>query len=311
MVTLDELCSAMDASGRSLTERAARDWWAKGILPRPRRRGLGRGIGTETYWPDPCVIAQAKAAYDFLEQHSRTYSAALHLWLVGFPIDLHLVRGAYQRLIGRHLRSMRGAGRSNDPGERVSALAASAARHITKSKPVPLKVLHDIADLASPYLHIFFGSDEEFDAYGLSELWASAEPYVSKAKDQAPFVLSDNVLETVALYFGLMVSLPAQREAIASANDYEMVRARRLLHFVLGHLRRMAMSLPCSHEVDDLCGPVLIALGRPAIPILIMVLRDDMLRQKSIPFLLDLAVKVRGHLREGGASANLPLIHYG
>jgi hypothetical protein len=300
MVTLDELCAAMDASGRFLTERAARDWWTKGLLPRPKRRGRGRGIGTETYWRDPRVIAQAKAANDFLAVHSRTYSAALHLWLSGFPIDLRLVRGAYQRIIGRHFRSL-GRGRMNDLEEAVSGLATNFARDIAKSKPLPKEAMEAIADMASSYLHIFYGTGEEFEATGLAELWAIAEPYTGAGKQQASHSITDNELEVGALYLGQFASLPVQRAAVEAASDYEMIRARRVLQFVLGNIRRMVMSLPDSHDIDKQCGSLHIILGRPAIPILIMILGDDTLRRTTIPFLFDLAIKLRRHLRAGGA----------
>lgn len=300
VLTLEDLCAAMTASGRSLTPRAARDWWTKGLLPRPHRRGLGRGVGTETYWPDPRVIAHAEAAYDFLARHSRTYSAGLYLWLSGFPVDLRLVRGAYQRIIGRHFRSVRGRSADDLEGA-VSALAARAARHLTKSQAVPRHVLHAIADLTLPYLDIFFGSTEEFEGTGLSELWALVEPYVGHAKDQAPFPLSDDALETAAFYLSQMASLPAQREAICSATDYEMIRARRLVHLVFGHLQHIAKSVESSRDAKEFCRPLLIAFGRPAIPILIMVLRQDAFRRRAIPYLLDLVIKARRQIRQGWA----------
>ena len=50
MLTLSALCADIEASDRYLSHRAARDWWTKGLLPRPQRRGIGRGRGTETFW---------------------------------------------------------------------------------------------------------------------------------------------------------------------------------------------------------------------------------------------------------------------
>lgn len=309
MITLGELCAAMAASGRVLTPRAARDWWTKGLLPRPQRRGLGRGIGTETYWSDPRVKAQAEATYDFLAWHSRTYWAALHLWLSGFPVDLHLVRGAYQRLIAGHFRVPRRRS-ADDPEDAISALAASAARHIMKSKPAPPRVLHAVTDLVLPYLQIFFGSAEEFECTGLSALWAITEPYLGHAKGQEPFLPSDNDFETAALYLGRMAALTMQSQAIADASDYEMARARRLMLFVAGHLQRISKLLKDNRETEEFGRPLLIGLGRLAIPILITVLRDDSLRNKTVPFLLDFAIKIRGPLRQGWTPANLPAIHY-
>src|SRR5260221_3191778 len=103
MLTLEALCSAMEASGRHLTQRKARDWWTKGLLPRPKRRSLGRAKGTETFWDTPDVLRQAREAYDVLARHARTDIALLHLWLLGIPVEFRTVRSGYLELNSRHL----------------------------------------------------------------------------------------------------------------------------------------------------------------------------------------------------------------
>ena len=71
MLTLKALCADMEASGRYFSERKARDWWTKGLLPRPRRDWPGRGRGSVTFWTDPRISQQARAAYDLLTAHPR------------------------------------------------------------------------------------------------------------------------------------------------------------------------------------------------------------------------------------------------
>jgi hypothetical protein len=297
-MTLEELCAGMSASGRPLTERAARDWWSKGLLPRPRRKGLGKGRGTATYWTDPRVAAQAEATYDFLAMHSRTYSAAVHLWLSGFPVELTLVRGAYHRLIGRHFRSMQ-RHTQEDPDARLGALAAQISRHMVKEERVPLKLRDDVTDLAVPFLETFFKVNWVFDGEGLSELWDRVEPYLWDTKVAGSLALNDHQLKLVAGYLRRMGSLPAQRDAIRSASDYELIRARRLLLFVFGHVRRMADLASPNHPLDAFCRNGSLALSRPAVPILIMVLREDWLRHRIMEYLFLAAVKVRQGMRSG------------
>jgi hypothetical protein len=124
MVNLTELCAEMERSQRHLTPRAARDWWTKGLLPRPRRHGLGRQKGTETFWVESRVLEQAKATHDLLARHSRAYTALIGLWLFGFPIELKLVRTAWMKLIVRNQpRQHRRAGDA-PLGEAVGELAA-------------------------------------------------------------------------------------------------------------------------------------------------------------------------------------------
>jgi len=267
-MTLEELRAEMAASGRPLTERAARDWWSKGLLPRPRRKGLGQGRGTETYWTDRRVAAQATAAYDFLAMHSRTYSAAVHLWLLGFPVELALVRGAYHRLVGRHFRSMHHHSQ-DDPDGRLGALAAQISRHMVKTEQLPSAFRDDLTDLALPFLETFFNVNWVFEGEGLSELWEKVEPHLWDSKTSGALVLNDHRLEIAAGYLRRMGSLPAQRDAIRSASDYELVQARRLLLFVLGHVRRMADLTAQGEILDGSCRNFVIAMSRPAVPILI------------------------------------------
>ncbi len=289
MITLKALLDGMAASGRPLTERAARDWWSKGLLPRPRRKGLGQGRGTETYWTDPRVPAQAEASYDLLALHARTYSVAAHLWLSGFPIELALVRGAYHRM----LRAQ------NDPGKKVSAFAAQISRHLVRNGRIPRAIRDDLTDLALPFLEIFFGSEETFDEDGLSDLWAMVEPYLWDTKGVGALALNDHQLGVAADYLSRMGSLTAQQDAICTASDYELIRARRLLLFVRGYIRRLADMSGPHDALDKRCRNFSIVVSRPSIPILVMTLREDWLRRRITGFLLDAAAKFRQQMQGG------------
>ena len=284
----------MAASGRPLTERAARDWWSKGLLPRPRRKGLGQGRGTETYWTDPRVPAQAEAVYDFLALHARTYSVAAHLWLSGFPIELALVRGAYHRMLSRHFRLLRA---QNEPDGKVSAFAAQMSRHLVRTGKIPRATRDDLTDLALPFLETFFSVGGTFDGDGLSDLWATVEPHLWDTKGAGALALNDHQLGVAASYLRRMGSLAAQQDAIRSASDYELIRARRLLLFVRGHIRRLADLSGPHGALDTYCRNFSIAVSRPAVPILVMILREDRLRRHIAGFLLDTAAKFRQRMR--------------
>lgn len=293
----------MAASGRPLTERAARDWWSKGLLPRPRRKGLGRGKGTETYWTDPRVPAQAEAAYDFLALHARTYSVAAHLWLSGFPIELALVRGAYHRMLSRHFRLVRA---QTDPGGKVSAFAARMSRHLVRTGKIPRAIRDDLTDLALPFIEIFFSVGGTFDGDGLSDLWATVKPHLWDTKVAGAPVLNDHQLAVAASYLCRMGSLAAQQDAIRSASDYELIRARRLLLFVLGHIRRLADLSGPHGALDTYCRNFSIAVSRPAVPILVMILREDRLRRHLTGFLLDFFSRARAMDTPSGSTHGSP-----
>jgi len=296
MVTLDELCADMAASGRSITPRKARDWWTKGLLPRPKRRGLGRRKGTETFWTDPRITAQAKAAYDLLSDHSRVKTALLNLWLLGFHIELRAVRKLYGELIERN----RGwICRPDELGSDnvISCLAARAGRELAKSNGAPPEARNAMTDLTLPALAAFCGVDEENAGHGLAELWKTAAPCLA-GKPLRPYGLvslqpTDDDLEKWLQSLRERVSLTEQREALLSSTDYEMMRARRLLHFVFGQLRGIALSSNHAEYVEKLGRSMLIVLGRPAVPILIKILRDTSVRHWVVSSLLAFARRRR------------------
>lgn len=296
MLTLDELCADMAASGRHLTPRAARDWWTRGLLPRPRRHGLGRGKGTETFWTEPRITERAQAAYDLLAAHPSFDTAILALWLWGFPVDLGSVREVYGKLINCHFNSIH-ARSGQHPEDAVGKLAGMLARQIAKSIGAPTKAQNDVADLAYEFLVIFYGVDEETESEGLAELWKKAAPYLgngaSRPSDFADIHPRDDDLATWARYLKEMASLTAQRKAITSSTDYELIRARRLVHLLFGFLGRLVRQTESAEELGELGHRLLLVFGRLAVPILITVLRGKSLRHKAVSFILDLMLKSR------------------
>ena len=50
--TLEQLRTEAAGIGQPISERALLDWVAQGLIDRPQRRGLGRGKGSVSTWPD-------------------------------------------------------------------------------------------------------------------------------------------------------------------------------------------------------------------------------------------------------------------
>ena len=240
MLTVKALCSQMEASGRHLLPRTARDWWTKGLLPRPCRRWFRQR--SETFWTDPRVIQQARTTYDLLARHSGTDIIRLYLWLLGFPIDLRSIRDIYLELNNRYVRAVR-AQIGNDPydiGEKLAEMLVRQQQRQINKDVAPVDARYAFKDLATEFLAIFFGSKSEFASEGLAELLEKAASYVYGAASWfADLHLCDEDIATCALYWEQFVSLPAQREMIRTASDYELMRARRLIRFVLGYFRRV------------------------------------------------------------------------
>jgi hypothetical protein len=97
----------------------------------------------------------------------------------------------------------------------------------------------------------------------------------------------------MADWLGRFASLPMQREMVRSATDYELMRARRLLRFLVGFYRRFDPSVDCRDDIESLGGWTLVVLGRSAVPILIAVLRQDTIRHEIMPRLLEAAQRLR------------------
>lgn len=289
MVSVDELCTEMAAAGYSLTPRAARDWWTKGLLPRPVRRGLGRGAGTETFWANRRVVEQAKAAHELLTRHSRTHTALIGLWLWGFPVDLARVRHSYLKLIDRHIAWIDRQSPYGDIGDFLGKLATTAARRTVNSTR-PAKDRHEVTDLLLAGLSNFYGVNEDLPAAGFEALWATTPSRIAQEE-----VTRRTDLAVLARYMRRRLhgwgSLPRQREALLTARDHELSRARRVIHIAFGCCVHLAPTEP-QRLAEEIGRGALIGLGRPMLLILVSALREP-LGQRIVRFLLQFAPAAR------------------
>jgi hypothetical protein len=62
-------------------------WVQAGLLPRPRREGLGRGRGGRSYYPG-ITVKQAGALAELLKRDRNLAEAGWRLWLIGYPVTL-------------------------------------------------------------------------------------------------------------------------------------------------------------------------------------------------------------------------------
>ncbi|WP_316174382.1 hypothetical protein [Bradyrhizobium sp. SZCCHNRI1073] len=292
MIRLADLCTEMERSQRHLTPRAARAWWTKGLLPRPQRRGLGRQKGTETFWVESRVIEQAKATHDLLARHSRTYTALIGLWLLGFPIELRLTRSAWLELIAHnqpHRYARYGRSLLDDA---VGQLAAKVGPSLLRPD-APAKLKHKATEFCVELLGAFYGVDDEPEPFGLAEgLWATV-PYWSNGVSQSiPF--NDVQIEWLIKHAHDWFSLPTQSKIVHSASDYEFCRARRVLQVSFGILGRTARRLPIDQRqgFQEQGQIAVVVFGRALLLPLIAILRDSS-AAKQISTLLRLAQQAK------------------
>ncbi len=262
------------------------------MLPRPQRRGLGRQKGTETFWVESRVIEQAKATHDLLARHSRTYTALIGLWLLGFPIELRLTRSAWLELIAHnqpHRYARYGRSLLDDA---VGQLAAKVGPSLLRPD-APAKLKHKATEFCVELLGAFYGVDDEPEPFGLAEgLWATV-PYWSNGVSQSiPF--NDVQIEWLIKHAHDWFSLPTQSKIVHSASDYEFCRARRVLQVSFGILGRTARRLPIDQRqgFQEQGQIAVVVFGRALLLPLIAILRDSS-AAKQISTLLRLAQQAK------------------
>jgi hypothetical protein len=175
----------------------------------------------------------------------------------------------------------------------VGAMAAKWAKSWDGSKAVRAQVeplLHEALD-------VFFGTSEEIVA---QDLGAAATAAISDhkgkmgPKERGRALTHDISDDDVACLLELLRqwwSLPAQREAIETATNYELVRARRAWHVFLGSFGRP--SLGRDHEWRAFA----ITFGKPAIPLLLRLLRGPY-ASWIIRTLLSISLAMRGRISD-------------
>ena len=255
----------MRRTGRLLRPRTVREWWVKGLLPRPCRFYSGRGKGSSTFWRDDHVLTQAQVVFDLLAKHRRTETTLVRLWLLGFDVESSRLKAAWRSLIGKARAFPR---RPNAPmSDQVGALAKVWAKHWKGSQ----NIREQIEPLLEEALAVFFGSDDEIAVHelGVVAMAALSDGRSIMGLSQLPSArISDDDLEFLLRTLREYWSLPAQRAAIDCATAYELVRARRLWHVVLGLFAR---HISGHKDQWEACA---VTFGQPLIPLLLRLLRE-------------------------------------
>lgn len=130
METLEDVLNEADSAGFPVSRSQLHRWRQAGIVPRPVRQGLGRGEGTESWYPTwtrDLVILIAHA----LEEKRDLTLAGWKAWMAGYPVPA-FVREQMTRRIDSE-KWIRG--RLRDRAERGSVISIlgpeirSAIRH--------------------------------------------------------------------------------------------------------------------------------------------------------------------------------------
>jgi hypothetical protein len=290
MLTVAELAAAMEGSGRRLTPRTARNWWSVGILPRPARTGLGRGVGTVSFWRDRRVLLQAQIAHDLLSRE----------------VSLQGRRGG--PLVGwlscAHQRCPRGVRPSNCGG----TFGAAAAGHETGSKRLSGSLSADLSDARTRSgsreddegVAVYTLTGELFELlYGVGDgapesvdprQWAvdTATELLSQIEFLAPIngvnlvpSVQTETVEEVVTWISETASLRRQRDAVVNAQPHDWIRARRITRMAIGLLNRAnAATSPEQHVANRaLFTRLAVGWARLLFPVLLAAVRNPQQHQ--------------------------------
>jgi hypothetical protein len=84
-ISRDELLGVLRREGLRVSRHQLLRWHDAGLLPQPRRRGLGRGKGTASYYPGSALL-QARTLARLLAKRRSFVEAGWGLWAIGFPV---------------------------------------------------------------------------------------------------------------------------------------------------------------------------------------------------------------------------------
>lgn len=87
-IDLQEVVSALQKRGASISEGQLQRWQRSGLIPKPTKVGLGRGKGIHATYPDG-VIPQALALNELLAIKRDFHWVGWRLWVNGFDVDQH------------------------------------------------------------------------------------------------------------------------------------------------------------------------------------------------------------------------------
>jgi DNA-binding transcriptional MerR regulator len=225
-------------AGIDVSEHQIERWHKAGLLPPPRRRSLGRKLGSTSSYP-PGTVAQVRALLRLLDRHRNLDKVAALLKLNGYTVSARACRLSIEHLLLDPLESLdpHGTRRYTDP----AAVATGAATRITSRRARTDQERNDKARdialaggeaahtrlLASVLLPLFGGLDqanlvEALDKFGLG-------PVARKISAAVPG-LAQTISEDVAAGRMQIDGIRADALPTLTADDYDtLVRVGQLL----------------------------------------------------------------------------------
>lgn len=93
--TVQDLRQSVESAGFSASPAQLRRWQQAGVIPKPKKRGLGRGSGSEVSYP-PGAALQAVAFREELSLNRSISAAGWRIWWRGYPVSEEVIRSEFE-----------------------------------------------------------------------------------------------------------------------------------------------------------------------------------------------------------------------
>jgi hypothetical protein len=254
MMTPSQLADEMNRRGYRVSVRQLRDWRGKRLLPPLTTRGMGRGLGRQSYWEDHGILNRAITVYELLAKRERFPDAHyLRLWFAGYPADYDVIREAWLASLRCTERAwLHGASDLDGIEDALAPISAQIGRKISLDTGLPYE---ETQALVLEALNAVFSPAADFDIAECTELVDTANAWLSQpsAPHAGSSPITGEMLRTALAFLRANISLESMNRVISAATDAELENAHRrwrALHQVIELLASTTFHGEISAEVS-------------------------------------------------------------
>lgn len=261
------LVAELHAQGVGCSPRRLEDWRRVGLIPRGRRRSLGRGRGTEVVYPDD-MVERCRRVAERMRRGQPWQMVALSLFAAGAELPEETIRSAYRWALRVEAptedelkAAEQGVGHllSTTAGRRLQALVAV---HVKRSGVAPNESPASVArSVLTNLLVIHLGGEVVSDEAMIEVLAGMGLPITELAPDERIEVarLMDSVMGAFSIHELAGVAEAASIEELRSAVPV----VSQVLEMVPAELRALVPH-PVAELLPVLLAPVVVQAHRLA-----------------------------------------------
>jgi hypothetical protein len=241
---VSELISIADAYGYEITPIQIARWHRTGLLPRPKREFLGKGMGSKSLYP-PSTHLQVLEVCAQLRESRNFLRVGWYMWRKGFEVDISVIRACLSEVRQRwrveydlYVDKQKG-GLTEPAWDSIEAMGTKRLRPSFLSKARNRTRKEKFPSAAQAALQIAAGQFEDFDLDRRTKLTDPSETIFRKALGIDP----EWKLKQDGIAPGLTeVSRINQELASKTIEDYsdeDLIQARNELAILVCGFRRI------------------------------------------------------------------------